>query len=139
LQIAWLDCWRLCIRARWVKGGLFPFNPDKVLSDIPKPLSELNALSTIEVRMGSCTQDQLPQTPATPEVANKQLNSMSAGALTSLLEMIKQIPDDEMNRQHKERLQQKHIKATQLSFAERTLLQEHNRFLARINNEAKPR
>ncbi|KAH8723111.1 hypothetical protein GQ44DRAFT_806153 [Phaeosphaeriaceae sp. PMI808] len=41
--------------------------------------------------------------------------------------MIKQIPDDEMNRQHKERLQQKHIKATQLSFAERTLLQEHNR------------
>jgi hypothetical protein len=53
--------------------------------------------------------------------------------------MIKQVPDDEINREHKERLQQKHTKATQLSFAERALLQEHNRFLAQINNEAKPR
>ena len=40
---------------------------------------------------------------------------------------------------HKERLQQKHTNATQLSFAERALLQEHNRFLAEINNEAKVR
>ncbi|KAK3064923.1 hypothetical protein LTS18_002467 [Coniosporium uncinatum] len=80
--------------------------------------------------MGSYTQDQVPQTPATP---------VSAEALISLLDMIKQVPDDETNRQHKGRLQQKHTKATQLSFAERTLLQEHNRFFAQINNEAKPR
>jgi hypothetical protein len=40
---------------------------------------------------------------------------------------------------HKERLQQKHTNATQLSFTERALLQEHNRFLAEINNEAKVR
>ena len=118
------------IRAGWVKAGLFPFNPDKVLSDIPKPLADLIAPKTTEVKAGSCTQDQVPQTPATP---------VSAEALTSLLNMIKQVPYDETNRQHKERLQQKLTNATQLSFAERALLQEHNRFLARINNEAKVR
>jgi hypothetical protein len=53
--------------------------------------------------------------------------------------MIKQVPDDETNRQHKEKLQHKHTSVTQLSFAERALLQEHNRFLAEINNEAKVR
>jgi hypothetical protein len=82
------------------------------------------------MKFNSCTQDQVPQTPATP---------VSAEALTSLLNMIKQVPDDETNRKHKERLQQKLTNATQLSFAERALLQEHNRFLARINNEAKVR
>ncbi|OCK74364.1 hypothetical protein K432DRAFT_409922 [Lepidopterella palustris CBS 459.81] len=49
------------------------------------------------------------------------------------------VPNNERNRERKQRLQQKHTSATQLSFAERALLQEHNRFLAQINNEAKPR
>ncbi|KAK3044655.1 hypothetical protein LTS18_000701, partial [Coniosporium uncinatum] len=49
------------------------------------------------------------------------------------------LPNDCTNRQHKEKLQQKHTNATQLSFAERALLQEHNRFLAQMNNEAKVR
>lgn len=80
--------------------------------------------------MGFCTQDQVPQTPAT---------LVSAEDLTSLLNMIKQVPDNETNRQHKERLQQKHTNATQLSFAERALLQKHNQFLVQINNEAKVR
>jgi len=115
------------IQAGWVKAGLFPFNPDKVLSDIPKPFAEVTASRTNEVKVVSCTQDQVPQTP------------VSAEALTSLLNMIKQVPDDETNRRHKERLQQKHTSATQLFFAERALLQEHNRFLAEINNEAKVR
>jgi hypothetical protein len=118
------------IRARWAKAGLFPFNPEKVLSDIPKPLAELTAPKINEQKVVSCVQDQIPQTPATP---------VSAEALVSLLDMIKQAPDDEENRAHKERLQQKHTNATQRSFAERTLLEEHNRFLAQINNEAKPR
>jgi hypothetical protein len=118
------------IRSGWAKAGLFPFNPDKVLSDIPKPLAELTAPKSNEVMAVSCTQDQVPQTPVTP---------VSAEALTSLLNMIKQVPDDEMNRQHKERLQQKHANATRLSFAERAILQEHNGFLTKINNEGKVR
>jgi hypothetical protein len=91
------------IRAGWAKAGLFPFNPDKVLSDIPKPLSDATAPSTNEVSVGACTYDQLPQTPMTP---------VSVEGLSSLLDMIKQVPDDERNRHHKERLHQKHIKAT---------------------------
>lgn len=118
------------IRAGWAKAGLFPFNPDKVMSDIPKPLAEIYSPETNKAKVSSDTQDQIPQTPTTP---------MSAEALTSLLDMIKQVPDNEMHRGHKERLQQKHTNATQLSFAERALLREHNRFLAQINNEAKPR
>ena len=44
------------IRAGWAKAGLFPFNPDKVLSNVPKPPAELTAPKTNEV--GSYTQTQ---------------------------------------------------------------------------------
>ena len=46
---------------------------------------------------------------------------------------------DEASRQRLQKHLQKLTNATQLSFAERALLQEHNRFLAEIKNEAKPR
>src|SRR5271156_2530429 len=59
--------------------------------------------------------------------------------LTSLLNMIKQVPDDEIHRQHREALQQKHTNATRLSFVERAILREHNGFLTKINNEGKVR
>ena len=118
------------IRAGWAKAGLFPFNPDKVLSDIPKPPAELTAPKTNEV--GSYTQDQVPQTPVTP---------VSAEAVASLHSLIKQDASmlDETSKQRIQRHIQKLTNATQLSFAERALLQEQNRFLAEINNEAKVR
>ena len=46
---------------------------------------------------------------------------------------------DETSKQRLQRHVQKLTNATQLSFAERALLREHNRFLAQINNEAKVR
>ncbi len=46
---------------------------------------------------------------------------------------------DETSKQRIQRHIQKLTNATQLSFAERALLQEQNRFLAEINNEAKAR
>ena len=46
---------------------------------------------------------------------------------------------DETNKQRIRRHIQKLTNATQLSFAELALLQEQNRFLAEINNEAKAR
>jgi hypothetical protein len=118
------------IRAGWSKAGLFPFNPDKALSDIPKPAAELTAPQTNEVH--SCTQDRVPQTPVTP---------VSAEAVTALHNLITEDANmlDEMSKQRVRRHVQKLTNATQLSFAERALLQEHNRFLAEINNEAKPR
>lgn len=118
------------IRAGWAKAGLFPSNPDKVLSDIPKPPTELMASKSNEV--GSHTQTQVPQTPVTP---------VSAEAVASLHNLIKQDANvlDETSKQRIQRHIQKPTNATQLSFAERALLQEHNRFLAEINNEAKAR
>jgi hypothetical protein len=84
------------------------------------------------VKVGSSTQDQVPQTPVTP---------VSAEAVASLHNLIKQDANvlDETSKQRLQRHLQKLTNATQLSFAERALLQEHNRFLTEINNEAKPR
>ncbi|KAK0713308.1 hypothetical protein B0T26DRAFT_626908, partial [Lasiosphaeria miniovina] len=118
------------IRAGWAKAGLFPFNPDRVLSDTPKPPAELAVPKINE--MDSCAQDHVPQTPLTP---------VSAEAVTSLHNLIKQDAHmlDETSRQGLERHVQKLTNAAQLSFAERALLQEHNQFLFQINNEAKVR
>jgi hypothetical protein len=100
------------IRAEWAKAGLFPFNPDKVLSDIPKPHAKLTGSKNNEVRVDFCTQDQVPQTPVTP---------VSAEAVASLHNLIKQdaIMLDETSKQRLERHVQKLTHAAQLSFAER--------------------
>ena len=125
------------IRAGWAKAGLFPFNPDRVLSDIPKPPTEVFAPTTSEVRIGRRSLDRTksPQTPVTP------VTPVSVDAVASLHELIKQDAHmlDEHSKQRLQRHLQKLTNATQLSFAERTLLQEHVQFLAEINNEAKVR
>ncbi|KAH9867423.1 hypothetical protein IAQ61_008016 [Plenodomus lingam] len=120
------------IRAGWSRAGLFPFNPAKVLSDIPKPLAGLSAPATNEMEGDACMQDQVPQTPVTPITAN---------AVASLHNLIKQDTHvvDEASRQRLQRRIQKLTNATQLSFAERALLEEQNQFFTEINNEAKVR
>ncbi|KAF2185312.1 hypothetical protein K469DRAFT_779253 [Zopfia rhizophila CBS 207.26] len=35
----------------WIKAGLYPFNPDSVLRDMPKPLAELTTPVTVEALM----------------------------------------------------------------------------------------
>jgi hypothetical protein len=69
------------IRAGWTKAGLFPFNPNKVLYNIPKPFITLTIPATNEMNTGSCIQDQVPQTPVTPK---------SAEAVASLYNLIQQ-------------------------------------------------
>ncbi|TVY89412.1 hypothetical protein LAWI1_G008442 [Lachnellula willkommii] len=118
------------IRAGWSKAGLYPFNPEKVLNEIPKPLDQLTAPEVNVTEVGSCTHDAVPQTPATP---------VSAEALTRLWTAIGQLPDDEANRQHKEKLQRKLLDGGRLCFAKCALLEEQNRFLVEINNESKVR
>ena len=51
------------------KATIFPFNLNKVLDDIPKPMSELTAPKANEVKVDFCTQDLAPQTPVTPASA----------------------------------------------------------------------
>ncbi|KAF2804390.1 uncharacterized protein BDZ99DRAFT_491192 [Mytilinidion resinicola] len=69
-------------------------------------------------------------TPATPR---------SGEALTSLLDMIKRVPDDEASSQHKARLHQKVTNAAQTYLAKIALLYDRNQFLAKSNNEGKAR
>ena len=116
------------IRAGWAKAGLFPFNPQKVLDEIPRPQVGTNARA-------ASAQAQVPQplvSPATPK---------SAGAVASLHDLITQDTDmvDETSKQRLLRHLQKLTNATQVSFAERALLGEQVQFLNNINNEAKVR
>jgi hypothetical protein len=64
---------------------------------------------------------------------------VSAEAIASLHNVIQQDAHmlDETSKQRLQRHVQKLVNATQLSFAERALLQERNRFLTKINNGAK--
>ncbi|KAH7060971.1 hypothetical protein BKA63DRAFT_497839 [Paraphoma chrysanthemicola] len=38
------------ITAAWAAAGLFPFNPDRVLRDTPKPPAEVTGLQEVSVR-----------------------------------------------------------------------------------------
>jgi len=112
-------------------SGLFPFNPDRALKDMPRPITEMTNPEVKEVREEQRPQYEALPTPATP---------MSAEALNLLLNVIHQVPDDsESSRQRKERLQYKIITAAQTSFAKNALLEDRNQFLTKINDESKPR
>jgi hypothetical protein len=119
------------ILAGWAKTGLFPFNPERVLRDVTKPVTTL----TLPIRKACedgapCTRDEVVQTPVTP---------VSSEALTSLLNLITQDPHDEKSKQRHQRLVQKLANAAQTSFAQHALDQDHIQFLSKMNNEAKAR
>jgi hypothetical protein len=119
------------ILAGWKASGLYPFNPDKVLTDIPKPAEPtVPILQTCEIDL--CPQDEVLQTPVTP---------VTPEALTSLHNLIKQdaYAEDEISKQRLQRHVQKLIRATSISFAERSLQRQHIHFLRKVNNEAKVR
>lgn len=116
------------IRSGWAATGLYPFNPDRVLREIPKPQVEIVVPRTATTINN--TQDATPQKLVTP------VTPVTAEALTSLHDMIKQdthVPDQTKMRIHKL------ANAAQSAFAERVLLKDRNQFLFKINNEAKVR
>jgi hypothetical protein len=118
------------ITAAWAACGLFPLNPDRVLRVTPKPPAQSTVAD--EIRVGSCHQDEVPQTPVTP---------VSAEGLTSLHSLIKQDAHtlNGTSIQRLERHVQKLVDAAQISFAERALLHDQKQMLTRMNNEAKVR
>jgi hypothetical protein len=109
---------------------LFLFNPDRVLTDIPKPPAEATVLDADGVR--SCSQDVVPRTPMTP---------VSAEALAALQILIKQDAQafDETSKQSLQRHVEKLTNAAHRSFAKTALLEDRDEFLTTINNEAKVR
>lgn len=122
------------IRAGWARAGLFPFNPERVLSNVPQPATvSIDAgVDQANVTFGTSSRRTPLQSPVTPT---------SIEAVVALQDLIKQDAEmlEESSRQRLKRHLQKLTNATQLSFAERALLGEHNKFLAKINNEAKVR
>lgn len=60
---------------------MFPFNPDRVLRMTLEPPAHSSVPRADEIRVGSCHQDEVPQTPVTP---------VSAEGLASLHDLIKQ-------------------------------------------------
>jgi hypothetical protein len=118
------------IIAAWRGSGLFPFNPERVLAHVPKPPTKLRISNANELRFESCPEYEALRTPTTP---------VSGEALTSLLERIKSIPNDDASSQHKGRLQQKVANAAQTYLAKIALLDDQNTFLAKINDKGKAR
>jgi len=121
------------IKAGFAASGLVPFNPDRVLRVIPKPLVELTIPKANEMMVGPRAPDEILQTPVTP---------VSAEALISLQnQIIKQdaYALDETTKQSLQRHVQKLTNATQMSFAKGALQQDQIRFLTTINDEAKVR
>jgi len=116
----------------WAKSGLFPFNPDRVLRDIPKPVAVLTTPQACQSDGGSCPQGQVVRTPVTP---------VTIEALKSLQDLIAQDAHalDESSKQRLQRRLQKLPNAAQTSFAERALQQDQIRFLSEVNNEARVR
>ena len=54
------------ITAGWAACGLFPFNPDRVLRVTLKPPAQSTVPRADEIKVGSCHQDEVLQTPVTP-------------------------------------------------------------------------
>jgi hypothetical protein len=138
------------ILAGWSKGGLFPFNPQRVLRDIEKPYAELReaAGESVAPEIGlvaapppspasvTLVSPVAPVTPVTP------ITPVSAEAFTSLQNTI--VREDARNLGHvdKQRLMrriEKLAKAGKVLLARSALQEGHIRFLHKINNEGEAR
>lgn len=125
------------ILAGWSKGGLFPFDPQRVLRDMEKPfaaLTEAAGLSTNQSVRGPVLPPVVtPVTPVTPVCAT------SFAALQDAIIKEDACALDEVSKQKLNRHVGKLAKAAQTSFARNTLQEDHIRSLLKANDESKPR
>jgi hypothetical protein len=123
------------ILAGWAKSGLFPFNPERVLKDTPKPIVTRQAPEDRDVNIDPRLEANVVQTPTTP------VTPVTSEAVLSLQELISQDARalDETSRWRLQRHLQKLSNAANTSFAEHALQKEQIRFLYKVNNEAKAR
>lgn len=105
------------IKAGFAASGLFPFNPDRVLRHMPKPPADITVPKANEVKVGSCPQDVVLQTPVTP---------VSAEGFMSLQDLIKQdaYTLDDTSKQKLERHVLKLTKAGQMFLAKGALQED---------------
>ena len=106
------------IRSGWTKAGLFPFNPERVLSDIPKPQVEENVQHTADIP--TAPSSGVPQTPVTWEGFICLRTKIEQGSTLA-----------SPTQRHFRKL----ANATEKLFADRAILLDENRLLFQQNNE----
>jgi hypothetical protein len=132
------------IRAGWSKCGLTPLNPQRVLKNMEKPLTESSEAAG-DLAAGDLTlvpRGLQHETPALPVVPVTPVTPVTAEAFASLRDMILERDAHAMHdaeRQNLKRHLDKLTRTAQTSIAEGALLQEDNRFVRKMNNEAKVR
>jgi hypothetical protein len=124
------------ITAAWAATGLSPFNLERVLRATPKPPPEVSR--SREVFTSARLQDEVSDMPATPVTP---VTPVTTDAIVSLHNIITQDAHaiDQSSRQRPQRPVRKLASAAKISFAERALLKDQNRFSSRINSDAKAR
>jgi hypothetical protein len=121
------------ILAGWAKSGLFPFNPERVLKDIPIAVVTTQVPGIREVGIDPHLEANKVQTPITPVTPG------TSEAVLSLQSVINQDARalDQSSRWRLQRHLQKLTNAVNTSFAERAIQKEQIRFLYKVNNEAR--
>jgi hypothetical protein len=120
------------ILAGWSKGGLFPFNPQRVLHDLEKPFTALTEAAEPSSEAVS-PPIAAPATPVTPVCA------AGFAALRDAIINEDAYALDEVDKQKLDRHVGKLAKAAQITYAKNTLQEDRIRDLLKINDEAKPR
>ncbi|GAB7336667.1 hypothetical protein MBLNU13_g10345t1 [Cladosporium sp. NU13] len=138
------------ILAGWSKGGLFPFNPQRVLRDLEKPYAELREAAGESVAPGIGFVAAPPPSPASvtlvspvaPVTPVTPITPVSAEAFTSLQNTIVREDArrfDDVDKQRLIRRIEKLAKAGKVLLAKSALQEGHIRFLHKINNEGEAR
>ena len=122
------------IKAAWAASGLFPFNPNRVLKNLSKPIS-LTSPKASEIEMDPSLQGEVLQAPM------MSVTPVTSNALMLLHNLVVQHTHalDETSKQRLQRCIQKLANAAHISFAEGALLRDRAHFLSKMNNEAKVR
>jgi hypothetical protein len=117
------------VLAGWRASGLYPFNPDKVLTQLQKPVTEQAALTVKASEISPFIQGEIVQTPTSPT------------SVTALHIRLREdaYADDDAGRERVLRQTQKLINAIETSFAERAIQRDQIQFLREVNNEGKAR
>jgi hypothetical protein len=123
------------IRSGFSACGLFPFNPDRVLRSMPKPLPERTLIDTTEVAVVSTPQDAVrsPLTPVTP-VTTQGIASLQNIIISQATRCLDQTTIASLQKNI-----QKMSKAAHLAFSKGILQRDQIQFLMKINDESKAR
>ncbi|KAF2832723.1 hypothetical protein CC86DRAFT_401471 [Ophiobolus disseminans] len=118
------------IRAGWYATGPFPFNPERVLRDVPKLVAEVGSNDPEAKTTSADLPSKVPRTTITP---------VTTEALTSLHDLIVRDTHalDATNKDCLQKRIQKLASAAKVLFAAQALLKDCNQFLLKINRKAK--